>query len=156
MKTDFKKIPGYQKYTINSDGIVKNAANEKVINLKTGTKKYQLFNDKGIRKLMSADELKALIKEEKPKATAAVKEPAKENDKPKKTGKPKKDPEVKREITQEHRDILAMKIKSHEKAFRLYNAKLPVSQIAELMERPKPATARDIWYYTSGEKKLSE
>jgi hypothetical protein len=60
-KEDYKTLPGYKDYEVNSALIVRSKKTGKVQQIPKGKKKYLLFNDKGGRSSIGPDEIKSLV-----------------------------------------------------------------------------------------------
>ena len=58
---DYKKIPGYSKYEINSKNVLRNVKTERVLNPKQANKKYQLISDKGKNNDLSIERIRELL-----------------------------------------------------------------------------------------------
>lgn len=58
---DYKKIPGYSKYEINSKNVLRNVKTGRVLNPKQANKKYQLISDKGKNNDLSIERIRELL-----------------------------------------------------------------------------------------------
>lgn len=58
---DYKKIPGYSKYEINSKNVLRNVKTGRVLNQKLNNKKYQLISDKNKNNDKSLEQIRELV-----------------------------------------------------------------------------------------------
>lgn len=69
-KNDYRPIPGFTKYEVNSAGVVRRILTGAIQQLPTGKTKYLLFNDKNERRQFDPKEIKKIV----PTKTANIKE----------------------------------------------------------------------------------
>lgn len=150
----FRSVPGFSAYEISAKGVLRSRKTGKVQQIPTGKSKYYITNDKGERRSIGLDEIKALL----PPPVKA------QDEKTKKAPKERKASESKEEITSERLDQIRNKPavreifndggKKHVLCFKLHEAGFSTAEIMALTDTPYGATKRNIWYYTSGLKKL--
>jgi hypothetical protein len=68
---DYKDIPGFTQYEVNSAGVVRRKITKAVQQIPSGKKKYLLFNDKGERRSIGPEDIKGLVPFKKPETTKA-------------------------------------------------------------------------------------
>jgi hypothetical protein len=155
-KSDYRAIPGFSKYEVNSRGIVR-SVKTKQMQSKKSNKKYQLFNDKGERPTLTLDEINALF-------------PAPGQEKAdRQTEKKERKPRIKKdrvELTAEDvkgyaeradiKAILEIKGPKHTRQYKLHLLGIDTDVIMALTDAPYNATKRNIWLYTSGKKKVND
>jgi len=147
-KTDnYRILPGFKKYEFN--GIVVRSISTKNIQcLKTGTNKYQLFNDNGTRKLITKEEISLLF----PKENLSQKLKNINNAKPL-----IKEISIEKINELQNKESIKKIIDSedfkHYKHYKMHLDGLTTQEIMSLTNTPYNAVKRNIWFYTSGKKK---
>lgn len=153
---DYRVIPGFTNYEINSKNVVRNRKTKMAQAMKKGTNKFQLFNDSKERKLITLAGIKELL-------------PATESKKPEEINKLKTEKKApKAKVMLEKVDVSKHPLKAqiekileeekesakHKIQYRLHLAGVDLNTILSVTASPYNATKRNIWYYTSGQKSL--
>lgn len=137
MKQEFQQIPGYSKAETNGK-IVRNSKSKMILSLKKGTKKFQIYNDKGKRCYLSLESINGLV--------LAKPQPVKEAFPV--TGAKK----VKNKAKKAKPEPADGKVKKNEQCYSLHLQGKTTEQIMKATGCPRNAVTRNIWLYTSGKK----
>lgn len=141
LKNDFKTIPGFPKYEINSGGVIRNIKTGNIQSVQTKSQKYQLFNAKGNRINAGADYFLSLL-------------PLSPTNKAKTVKQPRQKVEVDlTNLKADAKEIMQMDIFKNEKIYKLHQAGYSNPEIQQITGSRAEVVSRDIWLYTSGRKK---